>query len=190
MLERHQNLFEQKQPELNTRRLVLRPLNQDDAITVQCLAGDKKIASVTENIPHPYEDGLAEAWIDAQQVAWRAEEAATFGIVNRRSGQLIGCIGLILTLKHSRASLGYWIGVDFWNLGFATEAGQAVVRFGFDELGLRRLEATHLTRNPASGRVMQKIGMHHEGTLTDYIKNEQRFEDVELYSLINGAGAG
>ena len=58
-----------------------------------------------------------------------------------------------------RAELGYWIGVPWWNRGYATEAGRALLDFGFGTLGLHRIMAHHMMRNPASGRVMQKLGM-------------------------------
>jgi RimJ/RimL family protein N-acetyltransferase len=87
-------------------------------------------------------------------------------------------------MQHRRASLGYWIGLDYWNKGHCTEAASAVIKFGFDQLALHRIQATHLSKNPASGAVMRKIGMSHEATLIDYVIKDNKFENMELYSIL------
>ena len=70
------------------------------------------------------------------------------------------------------------IAVPHWNLGYATEAARAVLAYGFGELGLRRIHAGHLTRNPASGRVMEKLGMEPEGVFRQHILKWAVPEDV------------
>lgn len=173
-----------EQPTLESKRLLLRPLRTSDAPRIHLLVGDRRIAQMTENIPHPYPEGQAEAWIALQPSAWRLDEGVTFGIVEQACDLLVGCISLILSPRHQRASLGYWVGVEYWNNSYCSEAAAELVRFGFEELELNRIEATHLSHNPASGRVMQKIGMQHEGTLRRYIKSEEGFFDSELYSIL------
>ena len=73
-------------------------------------------------------------------------------------------MGLELVLAHARGTLGYWVGVPYWGRGYATEAAEAVLAHAFGALGLHRVQATHLTRNPASCRVMEKLGMRVEGS--------------------------
>ena len=68
--------------------------------------------------------------------------------------------------------------------GYATEASEALVRFGFDEMGVNRIQARHMVRNPASGRVMQKLGMEFEGILRGYSFNRGQFEDIAVYSIL------
>ena len=172
------------QPSINTRNLVLRPFEQSDATHVQSLAGDSHIAEMTENIPHPYDDGMAENWIETLNPAWEMKKSATFAICSGTHAELLGCCGLQISMKHKRASLGYWIGFDYWNNGYCTEAASAVVAFGFEQLSLHRIHAQHLTRNPASGAVMRNIGMKHETTLIDYVIKNDRFENMELYSIL------
>ena len=72
-----------QQPTITTSRLVLRPFTQDDAPEVQHLAGNRAIAAMTLNIPHPYEDGVAEAWIGTHQDKFENREAAVFAITRR-----------------------------------------------------------------------------------------------------------
>lgn len=172
------------QPSIRTDNLVLRPFDQTDALRVQLLAGAAQIAEMTENIPHPYEDGMAESWIEGLSLGWKNSECATFAICLGECTELLGCCGLQLSMNHRKASLGYWIGVDYWNKGHCTEAASAVIEFGFDQLALHRIQATHLSKNPASGAVMRKIGMSHEATMIDYVIKNDRFENMELYSIL------
>lgn len=155
----------------------------DDAPVVQRLAGAREIADTTLTIPHPYPDGAAEEWIRTHEEAWNRRERATFAITSEPDG-LIGAIGLDLALSHGRAELGYWVGRPFWNRGYATEAVRAVIAFGFETLGLNRIWARHLTRNPASGRVMVKAGMRFEGILRQHVIKWERPEDLAAYAIV------
>jgi RimJ/RimL family protein N-acetyltransferase len=97
----------------------------------------------------------------------------------------MGTIGLNnIFQEYQRAELGYWIGKPYWRKGYCTEAAEAVLRYGFQVLGLNRVYATHMTRNPRSGRVMQKIGMKHEGQMRQAWKRWNKFEDVEMYAVL------
>jgi RimJ/RimL family protein N-acetyltransferase len=97
---------------------------------------------------------------------------------------LIGAMGIHISQSHNRAELGYWIGVPYWNQGYCTEAARAVLRYGFETLGLNRIQARHLARNPASGRVMIKIGMRHEGTMRQAVIKWEAYEDIKLYAIL------
>ncbi|OED41319.1 hypothetical protein AB833_09915 [Chromatiales bacterium (ex Bugula neritina AB1)] len=174
------------QPTLTTERLTLRPLQATDAATVQALAGDYRIAAMTENIPHPYIDGMAESWIETLKPGWDKRALATFAVCLSDYEKQIGCCGLIINRKHNRGSLGYWIGADYWGNGYCTEAATELIAFGFNELKLHRIEAQHLSKNPASGAVMRKIGMTHEATFRQYTLKEERYEDMEMYSIFTG----
>ena len=173
-----------ERPTLETERLVLRPFDLSDAPDVQRLAGAKEIASTTLNIPHPYEDGVAELWLSTHQGHFERSEMVNFAITLRESGTLIGAVGLGLNQRHERAELGYWIGVPYWNHGYCTEAARAVVAYGFEVLGLHRICASHFDRNPTSGRVMQKIGMTREGCLRHHVKKWDAFEDLVYYGIL------
>ena len=173
-------------PRLTTGRLVLRPLTLADAADVQRQAGDRAIAETTATIPHPYPDGAAEAWIGTHADRYARGQSVTFGIERLEDGALVGAIGLEINAEMQRAELGYWIGKPYWNHGYCTEAALAVVRFAFDVLGLRRVFAQHYGRNPASGRVMHKIGMRHEGTLRQHTVKWGTIDDMEVYGVLRG----
>lgn len=171
------------QPSLSTPRLLLRPLTPGDAPIVQQLAGERDIADTTLNIPHPYEDGMAEVWIASLGPGYEAGKLATFAVVRRDGSRLIGVIGLRIDAANDKADLGYWIGKPFWNSGFATEAARAVIDWGFEALGLNRITARHLVRNPASGRVMEKAGMQHERTGREDTIKWGKYEDLKYYGI-------
>jgi ribosomal-protein-alanine N-acetyltransferase len=177
-------MMENGQPILFTERLALRPFALADAPAVQLLAGAREVASTTSNVPHPYIDGMAEQWIAEHETQFTNKTAVNFAIVLRESDTLCGAVSLSVIASHLRAELGYWIGVPFWNQGYCTEAAAAVVAYGFRSLGLHRIHASHYARNPASGRVMQKLGMTHEGCLRQHILKWDVFEDLEMYGLL------
>jgi RimJ/RimL family protein N-acetyltransferase len=173
-------------PRLTTERLVLRPLTLADAADVQRLAGEREVAETTATIPHPYPDGAAEAWIGTHVDRYARGQSVTFGIERAEDGVLVGAIGLEINTEMQRAELGYWIGKPYWNQGYCTEAALAVVRFAFDVLGLRRVFAQHYGRNPASGRVMDKVGLRHEGTLRQHTVKWGTIDDMEVYGVLRG----
>ena len=173
-----------EQPTLETVRLVLRPFALADAIDVQRLAGMLEVADTTLNVPYPYEDGLAEQWISGRSELFAAGAAVTYALTLQESGALIGSAGLRLTPEHRRAELGFWLGVQYWNRGYVTEAARALVNYGFAEMGLHKITASHFARNPASGRVMQKLGMTKEGSLRQDVRKGDGFEDLAVYGLL------
>ena len=172
-------------PTLTTERLILRPFSPTDASQVQRMAGAREIASVTKNIPHPYPDGAAETWIATHQERYETGQGLSLAVTLAGTGELMGAIGLVsISEAHRRGVIGYWMGVDYWGRGYCTEAGRRLVRFAFEDMDLHRVVSHHLARNPASGRVMQKIGMTHEGTLRKHVCKWDVFEDVECYGIL------
>lgn len=173
-----------EQPILHTERLTLRPFTLADAADVQRLAGAREVASTTATIPHPYEDGMAETWINTHPARLADGTGITYAIILTETGELCGAISLMLKPEHQRAEIGYWIGVPYWGCGYCSEAAVALRDHAFRALALHRILAVHLARNPASGRVMQKIGMRHEGTLREHEFKWGVFETIEYYAIL------
>lgn len=171
-------------PTLTTERLTLRAFTLADANRVQQLAGAFAVADTTGHMPHPYEDGMAEEWIGGLDPEFEHGEGATFAITLRETGELIGAIGLTIHPHDRHAEMGYWLGVPYWNRGYMTEAARAILQFAFENLKLNRVYASHFTRNPASGRVMQKIGMMYEGTLREHFMRWTEPEDLVYYGFL------
>ncbi|MCC7161632.1 MAG: GNAT family N-acetyltransferase [Anaerolineae bacterium] len=171
-------------PTLLSQRLILRPFTLADAKRVQQLAGDYEIADTTGHMPHPYLDGMAEEWISTQEQDFADGSGATFGITLRKTGELMGAIGLSIHGHDRRAELGYWIGVAYWNRGYMSEAARRVIAYAFEDLKLNRVYASHFARNPASGHVMQNAGMTYEGTWRQHFVRWTEPEDLVYYGIL------
>jgi RimJ/RimL family protein N-acetyltransferase len=178
-------------PRLQTERLVLDALSDADAPEMVRLAGAREIADTTLSIPHPYGPADAEHFLAHQRSAAARGDELVLAVRRRQDSKLVGCIGLRdIDLTHLQAELGYWIGVPYWGQGFATEAARAMLGYGFEGLGLNRIYAHHMTRNPPSGRVLERIGMRREGVLRERVLKWGRFEDVVIYAVLRSDAPG
>ena len=125
-----------EQPVLETERLILRPFVDGDAARISELAGDEAIADTTLRIPHPYSEEMALEWIGTHRSIRDKGLALFYAIELKESSELIGSVGIDLDPIHDRGEIGYWIGKDFWNSGYATEAASMLVAYSFDGLKL------------------------------------------------------
>jgi RimJ/RimL family protein N-acetyltransferase len=148
------------------------------------LAGDKEVAQYTTRIEHPYDRKMAEAWISSQPQRYARREEIVFAITLRKDIKLIGAISLALDPGNEMGEMGFWLGKPYWGRGYCTEAARRVLAYAFNELGLNRLEAKHFLSNPASGRVLEKIGLKYEGTLRRRFKKWGVFQDLKVYALL------
>jgi ribosomal-protein-alanine N-acetyltransferase len=151
---------------MQTARLRLRSVVDGDASRIAVLAGDWDVASMTGRIPYPYSEIAARQWINGVE-----ENEKVFGI--ECNAELIGICGFT-TEPNGDAELGYWIGKPYWGRGFATEAAKCVMDYGFRKVGIRGFVCKHLTGNPASARVIQKLGFRYVGEATGWCEARQR----------------
>jgi ribosomal-protein-alanine N-acetyltransferase len=165
---------------LETARLILREFSESDIAELVPLIGAAEVAATTLRIPHPYEERHACEFIGSVP----KENELRLAIRLRSNGRLCGGMGLHPEMQHRRAEIGYWIGVPFWGNGYATEAAREVVRYGFERLNLNRIFASHFKGNEKSGRVLEKIGMRHEGSIRQGVLKSGKFIDLELYSIL------
>lgn len=142
------------------------------------------VAKTTLSIPYPYPDGAAETWIASTHEAFEAGRSSVFGITDKLTHRLIGCMTLRIDTPHRRAELAYWLGKPYWGKGYTTEAARRVVGYGFDELRLNRIWAAAFVSNPASSAVMRKVGMKHEGVLRQHVVKWDEPVDVDFYGVL------
>ena len=170
---------------LETPRLRLRPLEQSDASAIQKAAGAREIADTMISLPHPYPAGEAERYAIRQQSERESGRSVTFTIEQKAEGEFCGLIELRdIDREHWQAELSFWLAVDAWGHGYMSEVIHAVVRYGFASLGLNRLYAHHMLRNPACGRVLEKNGFKQEGLLRQRVRKWGQFEDVSLWAIL------
>ncbi len=172
-------------PTLYTSRLILRQFTLDDAVDIMRLAGDREVAMNTLNMPHPYLPGMAEDWITTLQKDYQESNSLVYAICLKDFTPLIGAIGLTLHLKIRNAELGYWIGKDYWNNGYCTEAVKAIIDYAFTDMTIHKIYANFFASNPASGRVMEKVGMKYEACLKSHLYHWGEYKDIIYYSIFN-----
>lgn len=178
-------------PELRTSRLLLVPPAETDLddITAQ-INSTEEIAGNIFNIPSPYTITHAQNWLSICCEGWENGTAFRFAIREQKTGQFMGMIGLHPVKEHFKAEVGYWLGQEFHGRGYAAEALKAVLEFGFETLQLNKIYATHFAHNPASGKVMLKAGMKHEGFLKQEYYHQNLFQDVHRYGILKSDWVG
>jgi [ribosomal protein S5]-alanine N-acetyltransferase len=144
---------------LETERLLLRPPRAADISHLVPLLDDYEVSKNLSPVPHPYTEEDASAFIVRVNYDLATGTDYVFAI-RLRSGVFIGLCGV-----HPQRGweFGYWLGRPFWRQGFATEAGSRVVTFAFEELAAETLKAGWFHDNPASGRVLAKLGFRQCG---------------------------
>jgi 8-oxo-dGTP diphosphatase len=147
---------------IETERLLLRPLEPGDADAVRPLVGNWDVARFLPHVPYPYGPGAAEDWIGHTRRGLAAGSEVTLAVTCKEDAALVGAISLNLSLHGRSAELGYWIGRPYWGHGYATEAAAAMLRHGFERLGLQRVGARTLGHNKPSLRVLEKLGLRFE----------------------------
>ena len=144
-----------------TKRLTLRPAWPEDAAAIARAIGHEAVVRMLAKAPWPY------CLADAEAFTARRDQAgeASFLILSHECEypRLVGGIGL--APDDYGHELGYWLAPDAWGRGYATEAGQAVVAIARHALGLKRLHSGHFLDNPASGRVLHKLGFRPTGAV-------------------------
>lgn len=158
---------------MRSQRLSYRPLHGSDASRIAALAGDWDVARMTSRIPHPYSLVDADLWI-----ASIGNDEFVRGL--EHDGHLIGAVGYIEG-EGSEAEIGYWIGKPWWGHGFATEAAHTLVDYCFSS-GFRRLTCGHFVDNPASARVIAKLGFRRVGKSSQWC--EARKTEVETVRYV------
>ena len=154
---------------IETKRLLLRPFRDNDAPRLVKLANHPEIAHMLASMPHPYSLSDAEDFLE--RLRHLPANAAQFAITLKDAGdELIGGIGYGFTTRRDKPSdevdFGYWLGLAYWGKGYAGEAAHAVIRHAFDVSSIDRIDTDYLTVNPASGRILERVGFQDQGEST------------------------
>ena len=146
--------------ELRSERLLLRPPRPEDAGPISLWCGQYRVASMLARVPHPYPPGAAESFIERARRGDKGE--AVYAIDGSPSGaaDFLGIIGL--KAGTAERGFGYWVGPPAWGLGYATEAAATVLEEAF-ATGLETATAGVYADNPASRRVLKKLGFRETG---------------------------
>lgn len=176
--------FEGPIPTIESPRLRLRPFTPADAPDVERYAGRIEVARTLLTMPHPYPEGAAAQWIAKHEGQWRSGSELLLAVTDRASGEFLGAFAFRLDAPHRHAEAGYWLRDDWWGRGVTTEAFLASLAWGFDDFGLHRIFARHMDANPASGAVMRKAGLKHEGVLREHYWKDGTAHDFHIYGIL------
>ncbi|TMJ13364.1 MAG: GNAT family N-acetyltransferase [Alphaproteobacteria bacterium] len=172
-----------------TERLLLRPGWAEDAAAVHRLIADEAVVRNLATAPWPYRLDHAEAFLGTE----RMPHESNFLVFRRTDGapELVGSVGLGRR-PTGELELGYWIGRRHWGNGYATEAGRAVLEIACQSLRLRKLSSGHFLDNPASGRVLEKLGFRPTGIIAPrYSAGRGEMAPCRLFELeLSCAGCG
>jgi ribosomal-protein-alanine N-acetyltransferase len=171
-------------PRLETPRLILRELVAQDAEAVFRVRGDYEVTKY--NIGNAYQrPEQAVDLIAAIAQAYQEKAELRWGITLKSDDTVIGMCGFNYWMRpDSRASVGYDLARAYWGQGIMTEAIRAVIAFGFERMNLNRIEADADARNPASGRVLEKVGFRREGIQREQFFENDTFNDLMLFALL------
>lgn len=158
---------------MTTERLVLKPAGIEDKSRLVQLLGDPRVSENLSNVPHPYTEQDANDWLRLLP-----DRRATVNIF--LANDLIGGVSLVAQ-PDGLYELGYWLGVAYWGQGFATEACQAMLNYAEDHLQYNLIRATVYQDNPASMRVLDKIGFHRVGSSLVFSPSRQKDVPMFLY---------
>jgi ribosomal-protein-alanine N-acetyltransferase len=171
-------------PVLETTRLRLRPFVPADGPDVERYAGRAEVARTLLTMPHPYPEGAATQWIAKHEAQWRSGAELLLAVTTREDAEFLGAFALRIEAEHRLAEAGYWLRDDWWGKGVITEAFRACIAWGFNDLGLHRIFARHMDANPASGAVMRKAGLRHEGVLRQHYWKHGKPHDFHVYGIL------
>ncbi len=170
---------------LETDRLILRPFAMADAEAMwRNWASDPEVTKFLTWPAHESVD-VSKMVLSDWTSQYERPDYYQWAIVPKDLMEPIGSMAVVhQNEKHQRVEIGYCIGKNWWRRGYTSEALSRLVRFFFEELEVRRVEARHDPHNPGSGAVMRKSGMHYEGTLRQYGWNNQGICDEVVYSIL------
>lgn len=172
--------------ELRTERLLLRAFQAEDAPRLAQLAGAREIADTMISVPHPYT--LTQAYANISGFNRESSAGTGFHFAIALPSEVRGFIGYAalkyIDSEHEETELSFWIEAGSAGNGYVTEAARALIGMAFGPLGLNRICAYHMKRNPASGKVLAKLGFTMEGCLRQRVKKWGRYEDVHIWARL------
>jgi len=178
-----QTLRETKRCVLETERLVLRQPTLADVKAISRLADDRRIAENSRRLPHPYSQDHALEFV--RGIADGNRETV-FLIENNHTP--IGMVGVDWR-EQATPELGYWLGVEHWGQGFATEAARAVIDFTFEEFDAEQLISGARVANPASRNILEKCGFQWSGVELHRFEALGSSTPVDCFRLSRGVWA-
>ena len=177
-------VIENKFPILETDRLVLREITPEDAENIFTYLSDKEVMKYYGLAPFQSVDEALD------EIAWyqsirENNTGIRWGITLKGKGEVIGSCGFLnIVSQHFRSDIGFELSKDYWGQGIAQESIEAVIKYGFEQLNLQRIQALIEPPNEASQKLVERQGFIKEGLLRNYEFTSGKFDDLYMYSLL------
>jgi len=172
-------------PMIETKRLILRKIEMNDARRMfDYIFSDHRVMDNLIKGPHKE---ISETIDRLTEITnhYVNENFCYWGIEMKESGELIGTIDLYnIDNGTENCEVGYNIGFNWWNQGYGSEALHAIIEFAFRFMNIHKISATHNIDNPASGRIMLKVGMKREGIIRHMIRKNNQYKDCGIYGIL------
>ncbi|PGM59619.1 GNAT family protein [Bacillus sp. AFS053548] len=172
-------------PIIVTKRLNLRKIEMNDANRMfDYLFSDHRVMDNLIKGPHK---SISETINRLTEITnqYESNKFCYWGIEIKETGELIGTIDIYnIDEDTENCEVGYDIGFNWWNQGYGTEALHAVVEFAFRFMNIHKISATHHIDNPASGKIMLKVGMKREGIIRHMVRKNNQYKDCGIYGIL------
>ena len=173
-------------PDLSTERLLLRRMTVGDCYDMYEYAHNPSVTKYLTWSPHPDLEYTKE-YLQYISNHYQLGDFYDWAVILRSENKMIGTCGFTrFHTAHNGAEIGYVLNPAYWGRGIACEAVREVIRFGFCELGLHRIEAKYMEGNEASRRVMEKVGMSFEGVRKDEMLIKGCYRNIGVCAVLNG----
>jgi len=175
-------------PRLETRNLILRRMQVTDSPALFSILADDEVTRYYDDATFT-DVSQATDQIKAWENGFVNKRCIRWGIARKEDRDVIGSCGYYgFHTWHMRASIGYELARPFWRQGIMTEALEAIIDLGFEEMGLNRIEAVIMPENTASIKLLEKLGFRHEGLLKEYENwGSKGFTDLCMLSFLRKA---
>ncbi len=177
------NLFK-KLPALESERVLLRPVSLNDTKDIFELLSEPEVVRYTR---YEHLKKITDAQIFIRQIlaCYQSNSPSLWGLCHKSRGKVIGLAGFVTwSISDARAELSSLLSKSFWGQGYSSEATLRMLLFGFDVMGLNRIEAHCMPENDAACKVLEKVGMTYEGTLRDIHFLRGKYYTLRLYSIL------
>ena len=171
-------------PTLKSERLTLRGMQVCDCFDMYDYARRPEVTRFLTWSPHPDVE-YTKAYLDSLKSYYELGSFYDWAVIWGEENKMIGTCGFTsVSIPNNSAEIGYVINPDYRGRGIAVEAARRVMRFGFEEMGLNRIEARYMVGNDASKRVMEKLGMTFEGVYRSSVCINGIYRDVGMCSIL------
>ena len=163
-------------------RIILRKITKSDLSDVHEYASDARVPEYLLWQPHPTLS-YTKQYLAIVEKKYKKGEFYDYGI--EYMGKMIGTCGFkCFSIVNQCADIGFVLNSNFWGKGIAKEAAMLVLKYGFEVLGLKRIEARYMIENEASRKVMEKCNMKFEGTLRSAMLVKGKYRDIGICSIL------